>query len=190
MIQKNTYFQDGISLKARGLTPIVRGKDRKGRRRSSHYQTLAECAGMIAASVVACIIVLLALASCSDNHTYDQMPERVDNFIARYFPGYSIDTYDDSDNEIRVKLKNGPEITFNDDYYLKEIIGYGDPLPQMLLYDTLPPALYKYIEGNRNLGQVYNLEFTPRTVSVVLQDYSLIYNNQTGKITQVTTPPM
>lgn len=57
------------------------------------------------------------------------------------------------------------------------------PLPQVLLFDQLPPALYKYLEETENLGNVFSLERNRSTYTVVLLDETLSYDIATQQIT-------
>ncbi len=145
---------------------------------------------MVGASIAAVIFALLALTSCSNHDdSYDEMPPKVQTFVSKYFPNFEVDSYTATADTYRVKLKDGPGITFDKDQMVENVNGYGMPLPGMLLFDTLPPKLYQYIEADSALNSVFAIEFSAETVYAVLLDYSLIYDNATGEIRQVTTPP-
>lgn len=179
-----------IWLKKRGLSPISRAQNRRGRAFASGRHSLAESLGMTISSILLTLLVLLSLMSCSDNNdAYSEMPPKVTSFVAKYFPNYNVDSYSTSADAIHVRLKDGPGITFDKDQLVESVNGYGSTLPQMLLFDTLPPKLYSYLESGQNLDDVFAIYFSPKTVYVILLNYSLIYDNATGEIQQEITPP-
>jgi hypothetical protein len=57
------------------------------------------------------------------------------------------------------------------------------PLPQVLLFDRLPPSLYSYLEETENLGNVFSIERDRTTYTVVLLNETLSYDVATEQIT-------
>lgn len=126
--------------------------------------------------------MIAILSSCKDNEPWDQLPTDISQFITQYFPNTSIENFSESPTTYHVRISNGPGLTFNKDCKWEAINGYGMPLPQVLLFDQLPPALYKYVEETENLNSVFSIERTSTTISVVLLDSTLYYNIETQEI--------
>jgi len=126
--------------------------------------------------------MIAILSSCKDNEPWDQLPTDISQFITQYFPNTSIENFSESPTTYHVRISNGPGLTFNKDCEWEAINGYGMPLPQVLLFDQLPPALYKYVEETENLNSVFSIERTSATISVVLLDSTLYYNIETQEI--------
>ncbi len=74
-------------------------------------------------------------------------------------------------------------MTFDHECEWEAINGYGMPLPQVLLFDQLPPALYKYLEETDDVGSVFSIERDRTSYTVVLLDSTLIYDIKTQQIT-------
>ena len=127
--------------------------------------------------------VLLAFAGCKDSEPWNELPDKISNFITQYFPNTGIESFSESTTTYHVRMSNGPGLTFNKDCDWEAINGYGMPLPQVLLFDQLPPALYKYLEETENLGNVFSLERNKATYTIVLLDSTLTYDIQTQDIT-------
>lgn len=71
---------------------------------------------------------------------------------------------------------------FDSSYSWTTIDGEGATLPQVLLFDELPPALYEYLESTENLTSVYRLDRNSRQYDVGLFDTALTYTIATGEI--------
>ena len=125
---------------------------------------------------------VLLLAACSDT-VWDQLPSSVSDFVMEYYPGADIKAYaTDADGNQTVTIKNGASITFDNDNQWTEINGNGSPLPQVMVNDQLPTALYKYIEELIAEDSVYKVSRTPRKYTVTLADSIIDYDISTGKI--------
>ncbi|MDE7458827.1 MAG: hypothetical protein K2M77_08165 [Muribaculaceae bacterium] len=133
-------------------------------------------------------IIMAIFAACSDSEPWDELPEKISNFVTQYFPNTGLDSFSESTTTYHVRMSNGPGMTFNKDCEWEAINGYGMPLPQVLLFDQLPPALYKYLEETENLNSVFSLERDSSTYTVVLLDTTLTYDIQTQEITGTTHP--
>lgn len=126
---------------------------------------------------------LAAVSGCKDNDLWDELPAEVSQFITQYFPNSSIDSFTSSATTYHVRISDGPGLTFNRECRWEAINGYGMPLPKVLLFDQLPPALYSYLEGTENLGDVFSIERERMTYSVVLLSTTIHYNVATESIT-------
>lgn len=149
-------------------------------------ERLAESLGMLFMAVFIGSMALLFLSGCSSNDSdaYDRMPEKVRQFVARYYPGYGVQSYTASGDVVHVRLDNGPGITFDRDLNLEGVNGYGSTLPQVLLFDMLPPALFEYLQSTEELNEVFAVTFTPRDVTVELLESRLTYDVSTASITR------
>lgn len=127
--------------------------------------------------------ILLIFGGCKDSEPWNELPDKISNFVTQYFPNTGIESFSESTTTYHVRMSNGPGLTFNKDCEWEAINGYGMPLPQVLLFDQLPPALYKYLEETENLGNVFSLERNKATYNVVLLNSTLTYDIQTQEIT-------
>lgn len=127
--------------------------------------------------------LLALMSSCKDNEPWDQLPDPITQFINQYFPNSGIEGFSDSPTTYHIRISDGPGLTFDKDCQWEAINGYGMPLPQVLLFDQLPPALYKYLEETEDLNQVFSIERNARTYTVVLLDSTLYYDIHTQQIT-------
>ena len=108
------------------------------------------------------------MSACRDNEPWGELPSEISEFIAT--------TY-------HVRIINGPGLTFNKKCEWEAVNGYGMPLPQVLLFDRLPPSLYSYLEETENLGNVFSIERDRTTYTVVLLNETLSYDVATEQIT-------
>ena len=73
----------------------------------------------------------------------DDLPDDISSFSSQYFPGQRVSDYSESDDGKRMELANGATIIFNDDNDWVTIDGNGSRLPEVLVCDQLPPALFQ-----------------------------------------------
>ncbi len=125
---------------------------------------------------------MLAIVSCQTNRLWDELPLDISRFINEYFPNGAIDSYSSTPTSYHVRISDGPGLTFGQNYQWEEINGYGMPLSGVLLFDQLPPHLYKYLEETSNLDQVFVMERTSRIYTIVLLDSTLTYDISTQAI--------
>lgn len=138
---------------------------------------------LFAVILMAVTAITGSLYGCKDNDLWGDLPTEISQFITQYFPGSDIDSYSESANTYHVRLKDGPGMTFNKSYDWEAINGYGMPLPEVLLFDQLPPALYSYLEETSNLGSVFTMERDKSSYTIVLLDSTLSYDIETEQIT-------
>lgn len=122
------------------------------------------------------------ISACHNNDLWDEMPSEIAEFVSAYFPGSSINSFTQSGDTYRVRVSDGPGITFDKNYKWIAIAGYGMPLPKVLLFDQLPPELYTYLEGAQQLDSVFSLDRDSKSYIVTLQYSTLTYDIATGEI--------
>ena len=133
---------------------------------------------------LAAAILCMAATACSNNdNLYDSLPKEIGDFVSQYFSGYGIENYSHSGSTYHVRLKNGPGLTFGADQRWEAINGYGMPLPQVLVYNELPPALFSYLQETENTENVFAMERDGFTYTTVLLDQTLYYDIATDVIT-------
>ena len=135
--------------------------------------------------LLAVVIATVSLEGCSDD-AFNDLPTPLAKFVEQYFPGSGVSEYSVSADAYHVKLKDGPGMTFDREYKWMTINGYGETLPQVLLFDQLPPAMYEYIQGNGLLQNAMSMERNSKTYTLVLLDTTIYYDIETGKITEGT----
>ena len=141
--------------------------------------------------LISMIFLGMALAittGCSGSDLYDDLPSEIASFVTEYFPNPDINSYTKTTDSYYVRIYNGPGLTFDTDYHWTEINGYGMPLPQVLLFDQLPPALYDYIQSAEWLDSVFAISRDSKEYIVVLLKSSLRYDIATATITTIATP--
>lgn len=134
------------------------------------------------------VVFLLPLGACDNDDLYNDLPEPIAKFVAQYYPGVSVSDYTHTATTYHVKLQGGPGMTFNDTYDWVSVNGYGEALPQVFLFDNLPPALYEYLQTGSLLDSVMSAERTSRLYTVVLVDTTVYFDVDSGVISQGKLP--
>lgn len=129
-----------------------------------------------------CALLFPLVTGCTDNDEYDELPAKIQSFVSEYFPETSVSDYSFSNNIYHVTLSGSAYLEFNATPAWIEIDGRGSVLPEMLLYDQLPTALYTYIETIGVTDGVYSLSRNKETVTAGLIDSTLTYDIATGKV--------
>lgn len=129
------------------------------------------------------LLSLLIITGACSSTAWDEMPRPVADFTARYFPGQAVKSYDETGNGCRVTIRNGASIDFDKNYLWTVIDGNGNRLPQMLIYDQMPPALFQYLSETHADRDVYKVERTADTYIVTLADTYLTYDVSTARVT-------
>ncbi len=127
-------------------------------------------------------LMLILFYSCSDT-IWDDLPSQVSDFISRYYPGQTISSEEWRGDVYHVKMKSGETMAFDKNLSWLSINGYGATLPQMFLFDELPPALYEYLQSTESLASVYRVERDSHEYLVELLNSTVIYNIKNGSIT-------
>lgn len=133
------------------------------------------------------IAVLFYLAGCSTDK-YEHLPQEIQQFIDRYYPGLSVASYSESAGVFTVNLDNSATLVFNPDLRWTSIEGNGNTLPHQLLFDDFPTPLYDYIVTTDNLASVYAVSRLAGIYTVTFHDYTISYNIASEEITPVTDP--
>lgn len=150
-----------------------------------HSLTLTDMRKKIFTGVLALLILVLPpfMQGCRDSEPWDEVPSQIAKFITQYFPNEGLASITESSDTYHVRLDSGPGLTFDKNCEWEAINGYGMPLPKVLLFDQLPPALYSYIEESGNSGSVFSIERDSEAYTVVLLASTLSYDVETGRIT-------
>lgn len=123
------------------------------------------------------------LQGCSDDTELDRQPSAVQNLIEQYYPGVGVSSASWQGQVYNVKLRSGVIIGFDTSYDWVSVNGYGSYVPSVFLFDKLPPAFYEYLQGIEAVNKVYAVSRDKEEYTVELQDNSVIYNIETGRIT-------
>lgn len=131
--------------------------------------------------MILCVAVMLG--ACSSDAS-DELPSAVSQFVTQYFPGVSVKSYNElSDGGCVVQLSGGPTMRFDADDRWVDIDGNGSRLPQVLMYDQMPPALYVYLQGTEQQSDVFAVKRDRDYYKLTMLDTVLTYDIATGKIT-------
>lgn len=127
--------------------------------------------------------VLVVLGACSSDAS-EELPSAVSRFATQYFPGLGVKSYQQlKDGGCIVQLSGGPTLTFDSEDRWLEIDGNGSTLPQVLMYDQLPPSLYEYLQGTEQQSEVYEVKRDRYYYKLTMFDTVITYDISTGKIT-------
>ena len=134
-------------------------------------------------SIVLFIACLVGLTACSgDNEYNNEIPGPIQEFISEYFAGEAVSSYSTNGDTYRVKLKSDCAISFDSRYRWVTVNGYGSTLPQMFLFDQMPPSLYSYLQETDNVNEVYSVTRDTAVYTVNLQDDTITYDIDSGTI--------
>lgn len=129
------------------------------------------------------VFVAMVLCSCSHSDLYDGMPRKIQTFISQYYPNSQLESFTTTDTSYNVVVKDGPSIVFDANCNWTYINGNGGQLPQVLMFNDLPPRLYSYLEETEDTKNVYEMTRTSKEYTLVLLGYTLHYDIATGEIT-------
>lgn len=132
--------------------------------------------------LVALLVGLMALGACSSN-VWDDLPSPIAKFIEQYYPGSTVENYHELDEGYYVKIKNGATLKFDSELAWTSVDGNGVTLPQVMVYDQLPPALYTYLQGNEEQSGVYSMTRDARFYKLTMSDTVITYDVTTEKVT-------
>lgn len=140
----------------------------------------------LAAAIIVAFFLPFAPAGCHNAELWGEMPADVASFITRYFPSGQLQSYTHNAGVYHVRIDDGPGLSFDSAYRWTDIEGYGMPLPQVLLFDQLPPAVYEYLQGTEQLNAVFGLRRDRVRYTVTLLDNDLYYDIASGKLSGST----
>lgn len=132
--------------------------------------------------ITLCLSLLVIPAGCASDDRED-VPGPVAQFLSKYFPLQAVTQCSYDNDTYHVKLRNSTALTFDDRYHWISVNGYGDTLPEMLLFDELPPALYNYLQELSLTSQVYAVTRDSFLYHVMLLDSSVTYDISSGIVT-------
>ena len=121
--------------------------------------------------------------SCDHSELWSDVPGQITKFINRYYPNAELQSVSHTGNTYHIRIDDGPGLTFDADYNWTDINGYGMPVPQVLLFDQLPPKLYDYLQGTQQLNAVFSISRDNNIYTLALLDSTLTFNTDTGELT-------
>lgn len=134
--------------------------------------------------VLLSILVGLILVGACSNSLWDELPSPIARFIAEYFPGSGVKSYDiGNDSTYHVRIDNSVSLVFNQTLDWTVVDGNGGTLPEVFVQDQLPPALFRYIQEGEDAGNVFRVSRDSTYYKVTLHDTVLTYEIETGRIT-------
>ena len=129
------------------------------------------------------LLLVFGTQSCSKNDLYDDVPTEINQFISRYYPNSALASFSTTSTGYVAVIKDGPGITFGKDNKWTSIDGYGSPIPQIFLFDELPPSIYAYLQETENLDSVFIISRDKKQYKLQLLDSTLTYDIATGDLT-------
>ena len=139
--------------------------------------------------LILALLAALPFACTDDADVWDNVPAKIATFINQYYPNSPLSSCHRVGSDWHVRIKDGPALTFNASYSWVRIAGYGETIPQVLLFDQLPPALYSYLSETSSLNSVYSIERDKTTYTVALSNTSVTYDIATGSVRSTLPPP-
>lgn len=136
------------------------------------------------------LAMILYLGSCATTSTGEEgwgdsaSEARISRFMSEYFPNRSYTSAGQSDSTVVMRVSNGPSVSFDSTGHWVSMVGYGATLPQIFLFDQLPPNLYEYVQGLNATDKVYSVIVDHGLYTVDMRDTSVTYDNSTGTISQ------
>lgn len=76
-------------------------------------------------------------------------------------------------------------MTFGPDQEWEAINGYGERLPQVLMFDQLPPALFAYLQETENMNDVFAMERDAGIYTVTVLNSTITYDSKTDTIREI-----
>lgn len=136
----------------------------------------------------ACMLAVLMFDCHNNSGLWNELPQKISEFISQYYPNSSVNSYTHSSGTYHVRLTDGPGITFDDKYFWIAVDGYGMPLPQVLLFDQLPPKVYSYLQETQQLNSVFSMQRDSTRYSLTLLDSDLNYDIATEVLSSPRPP--
>lgn len=125
--------------------------------------------------------------ACNDEgQQFGQLPDDIQRFIALYYPEIAVSSHSFNDGIYSVTLQNSATLTFDSSYHWLSVDGRGSVLPEIFLYDEMPPELYQYLQTTSNLNNVFSAKRTATSIILRLTDSTVDYDIATEKVTYLT----
>ena len=128
------------------------------------------------------VVGIIVLGACSSN-VRDEVPSPITSFVEQYYPGSGLSSYNQTDNGYQVKIANGATLSFDSDYSRTSIDGNGVRLPEVLVYNQLPPALFNYLQSVEQQNSVYRMSRDAHFYKLTMENTVITYDIATGKVT-------
>lgn len=128
------------------------------------------------------MMLALSVQSCSKNELYDDMPQAISSFISQYYPNSALASFSSTSSGYTAVIKDGPGITFAKDCSWTAIDGYGSTIPQVFLFNELPPAVFAYLQETENVDSVFAIKRDSKEYTLKLLSSSLTYDIATGQL--------
>ncbi len=140
------------------------------------------CRLRLTAALLATVALALTQTACSHADIWSELPQDISSFITHYFPNSELQSYTHNAGSYHVRIDGGAGLTFGATYQWTDIDGYGMPLPQVLLFDQLPPKIFDYLQGTDQLNAVFAMRRDASSYTLTLLNNDLIYNIATGEL--------
>ncbi len=137
----------------------------------------------LAAALLCTFFLSVALGSCHNAELWDELSPQITSFINQYYPGSELNSVTHTGGTTYVRIDRGAGLTFDADNQWTAIDGYGLPLPQVLLFDQLPPRMYEYLQETSQTNAVFAITRDADTYTASLIENTLTYNTTTGSLT-------
>lgn len=137
----------------------------------------------LALAAMACAVLMWVATSCRHSDLWSEMPQEISSFITHYFPFQELQSFDKGASIYHVRIDDGPGLTFDSECAWIAIDGYGMPLPQVLLFDQLPPKIYDYLQETEQINSVFSMERDKMSYMLTLLDDTLTYYIDSGELT-------
>jgi hypothetical protein len=138
-------------------------------------------------ALVMAVIVVGAMAVVGGCGTamWDEVPGRIQEFIAQYWPGSTVSAYDVVDGEYHVTIKDGASLVFDSEYNWLLINGNGVAIPSILIYDEMP-HIYTYLLARELTHDLMIAENLPRVIILTFTDIIIEYTKSTSSFRMIT----
>ena len=110
------------------------------------------------------------------------MPQDIQKFVAKYYPGSIIESYSDDASGYHVTIKDGASITFSTPSSWQSVNGNGVVPPSVFIENEMPPVLYRYLLETEGVGGVYVATRDARVYRLQMFDSELAYNISTEQV--------
>lgn len=137
----------------------------------------------LAAMLIMGVVLCSLPVSCDHSELWDEVPGEISEFINQYYPNSELLSVSHNGSIYHIRIDNGPGLSFNSKYKWVDINGYGMPLPQVLLFDQLPPRLYDYLQETQQLNAVFSMSRDGDKYTLSLLSSTLQFDAATGKLT-------
>jgi hypothetical protein len=147
--------------------------------------TRARRNAMTRAALVMAVMVVGAMVGGCGTAMWDEVPGRIQEFIAQYWPGSTVSAYDVVDGEYHVTIKDGASLVFDSKYNWLLINGNGVAIPSILIYDEMP-HIYTYLLARELTHDLMIAENLPRVIILTFTDIIIEYTKSTSSFRMIT----